>query len=264
MDVKPKKNLGQHFLTDKNIAQKIVDSMRLDGINSILEIGPGKGILTGFILKEHKHHFYVVDIDKESIDYLKQTFHFNEENILHADFLKQDILKQITPPIAIIGNLPYNISSQIMFKLLENKDKVIEMVCMIQKEVAERFAAKPNSKTYGILSVLLQAFYDIEYLFSVNEKVFFPQPKVQSAVIRLHRKQNYTLTCPEDLFFKLVKAGFGQRRKTLRNSLKPYCQNNAISMEEIFNKRPEQLGVNDFIYLTNLIANKKTIETKTS
>ena len=252
MDVKPKKNLGQHFLIDKNIANKIVNSLKLSQSNSVLEIGPGKGILTELIIEKGINNLYVVDVDQESIEYLKKHFQVLGDNIIYADFLKVNILEQIPSPISIIGNLPYNISSQIMFRVLEYKTNVTEMVCMIQKEVAERFVAKPNSKTYGILSVLLQAFYNIEYLFTVSEQVFYPKPRIKSAVIRLERKENYTIDCSEELFFKVVKTSFGQRRKTIRNSLKSIIERENMQ-DNLFSKRPEQLSVDDFIFLTNFI-----------
>ena len=252
MDVKPKKKLGQHFLIDKNIANKIVNSLKLQHTNSVLEIGPGKGVLTELIIEKGIKNLYVVDVDPESIEYLKKQFQVLGNNIIYADFLKSDIMINMPSPITIIGNLPYNISSQIMFRVLEHKNIVAEMVCMIQKEVAERFAAKPNSKTYGILSVLLQASYNIEYLFTVSEQVFYPKPKVKSAVIRLERKENYMIDCSEKLFFRVVKTSFGQRRKTIRNSLKTIMERENMN-HNLFSKRPEQLSVDDFILLTNFI-----------
>lgn len=252
MDVKPKKHLGQHFLTDKNIANKIVDALELNDSKSLLEIGPGKGVLSKIVLDKGIKNFYVVDVDAELIQYLESNFPEMGNNIIHADFLKEDIFKQLEKPISILGNLPYNISSQIMFKILENRSCITEVVCMVQKEVADRYVSKPNTKVYGKLSVLLQAFYNIEYLFSVSNKVFNPQPKVKSAVIRLTRKDDYILNCPENLFFKVVKTGFGKRRKTLRNSLKTFNLER-IKENEIFNKRPEQLNVNEFVHLTHII-----------
>ncbi|NOZ47988.1 MAG: 16S rRNA (adenine(1518)-N(6)/adenine(1519)-N(6))-dimethyltransferase RsmA [Chlorobi bacterium] len=258
MEVNPKKKLGQHFLTDRNIAEKIVSFLKTDSINSILEIGPGKGILTEYILHKKLETIYVVDIDEESIIYLKAKFPKLDNKIIQDDFLKSDILARIESPVGIIGNLPYNISSQIMFKILENKEKVKEVVCMIQKEVAERFVAQPNSKTYGILSVLLQAFFEVNYLFSVSNNVFYPKPKVQSAVVKLVRKENYQLPCSEKMFFKIVKAGFGQRRKTLRNSLSKIIEKGKVE-NVLFAKRPEQLSVHEFIELTNLITNNTDV-----
>lgn len=252
MEVKPKKHLGQHFLVDKNIAEKIVDALKLNNSNSLLEIGPGKGVLSKIVIQKGIKNFYMVDVDHESIKYLADNFPEIGNNIIHADILKTDIFEQLEKPISILGNLPYNISGRIMFKILENRDSITEIVCMVQKEVAERYVSKPNTKVYGILSVLLQAFYNIEYLFTVSNTVFNPRPKVTSAVIRLTRKDNYTLNCPEDLFFRVVKAGFGQRRKTLRNSLKKFILE-GITENTIFNKRPEQLNVNEFVHLTNII-----------
>jgi len=257
MNVKPKKYLGQHFLVDKNIANKIVDSLLLENSNSLVEIGPGKGILTELILRKGINNYYLIDIDSESIEYLRNEFSQLGDWIIEDDFLKSDILNKIQKPVALIGNLPYNISSQIIFKLLKNRDVVTEMVCMIQKEVADRFVAGYNTKTYGILSVLLQAFYKIEYLFTVSEKVFYPKPKVKSAVIRLTRKKQYTLDCNEDMFFQVVKTSFGKRRKTLRNSLKEMLSG-IDSSAELFSRRPEQLSVNDFIHLTNFIDKDQT------
>lgn len=252
MEVKPKKHLGQHFLVDNNIAEKIVNALILNNSNSLLEIGPGKGVLSKIVILKGIKNFYMVDVDDESIKYLANNFPKIRDNIIHADILKTDIFERLEKPISILGNLPYNISSQIMFKILENRDSITEIVCMVQKEVAERYASKPCTKVYGKLSVLLQAFYNIEYLFTVSNKVFNPRPKVKSAVIRLTRKDNYTLNCPEDLFFRLVKIGFGQRRKTLRNSLKT-LNLEGIKENEIFSKRPEQLNVNEFVHLTQII-----------
>ncbi len=253
MNVKPKKHLGQHFLVDKNIATKIVGSLQLSNSNSLLEIGSGKGILSSLILDKGVKNFYVIDVDKESIDYLQSVFPQLYKNIIHGDFLRSDVLNKMEKPIAIIGNLPYNISSQIMFKILKYKDSISEIVCMVQKEVAHRYVSGPNSKTYGILSVLLQAFYNLEYLFTVSEKVFNPRPKVKSAVIRLKRKENIKLGCPEELFFKVVKTGFGKRRKTLKNSLKPLLGDKVANIDLLL-KRPEQLNVIEFVHLTNFIA----------
>ncbi len=257
MDVKPKKYLGQHFLIDNNIANKIVDALDMEKSNSLLEIGPGKGVLTQIIIDRNINPYYAIDVDSESVQYLKTSFEEIKDNIIEGDFLKDNVLEKLQKPVAIIGNLPYNISSQIMFKIIENIDQVNNVVCMIQKEVADRFVSKPNTKVYGILSVLLQAYFDVKYLFTVSENVFHPRPKVKSAVIRLTRKQNYELSCSESLFKEVIKAGFGKRRKTLRNSLKDLLQD--ISKEhELLSQRPEQLSVNDFIDLTNFVAlNKK-------
>ncbi|HKJ42448.1 MAG TPA: 16S rRNA (adenine(1518)-N(6)/adenine(1519)-N(6))-dimethyltransferase RsmA [Sunxiuqinia sp.] len=254
--VRAKKNLGQHFLTDKNIARKIVDSLQLETINSVLEIGPGMGVLTQFLLQNEKIKTTLVEIDRESVEYLKQHFPELEDRIISTDFLKMDLALHFQEPVAIIGNFPYNISSQIFFKILEYRDLVPEAVGMIQKEVAERIATGPGSKTYGILSVFLQAFYNIDYLFTVNEQVFNPPPKVKSAVIRLTRNETTHLNCNEKLFFQVVKSGFNQRRKTLRNSLKSLIRDEELKTQDIFSKRPEQLSVNEFEQLTRLIENQ--------
>ena len=255
--VKPKKALGQHFLTDKNIAEKIVGSLSGSGYQTLLEIGPGTGVLTQYLL-DLPVNFKAVEVDKESITYLKR--HFSEKDfIIENDVLKTD-LDLFEKPIAIIGNLPYNISSQIFFKIINQKESVVEVVCMIQKEVADRIASPPGNKTYGILSVLLQTWFDIEYLFTVHENSFNPPPRVKSAVIRLKRNTRKTIECNETLFFRVVKESFNQRRKTLRNSLKNICLNLDGSVYP-FNKRPEQLSVEEFISLTNqveqIIANQQ-------
>ena len=250
--VKPKKSLGQHFLKDQNIARKIVMSLQASGINQVLEIGPGMGVLTKILSEQTTYVTYAIDIDHESIAYLESNLPAMSGRIIYGDFLKMSFADLFSSPFAVIGNFPYNISSQIFFKVLENRDLIPEVVGMIQKEVAERIAAPPGSKTYGILSVLLQAFYKIEYLFTVHEHVFAPPPKVKSAVIRFTRNQTLALDCDERLFFNVVKTGFNQRRKTLHNSLKGLTQG-AIS-DPLFQKRPEQLGVAEFIRLTNLIS----------
>ncbi len=251
--VRAKKNLGQHFLKDKNIALKIVDSLQATNIDKVLEVGPGMGVLTQFLIRKEQYETTVVEIDRESVEYLKVHFPDLGGRILSEDFLKMDFSSFSDNPFAIIGNFPYNISSQIFFKVLENRNQVHEVVGMIQKEVADRLCMSPGSKTYGILSVLLQAFYNVEYLFTVNENVFIPPPKVKSAVIRLVRNDRESLDCDEALFFKVVKAGFNQRRKTLRNSLKVFLNDPQLKEDEIFSKRPEQLNVNDFECLTRLI-----------
>lgn len=251
--VRAKKHLGQHFLTDKNIARKIVDSLQLNNAKQVLEVGPGMGVLTQFLLEKENIQTTVVEIDRESVEYLNEHFPKLKGRILSTDFLKMNLAKNFSETVAIISNFPYNISSQIFFKVLEFRDLVPEVVGMIQKEVAERIATGPGSKTYGILSVLLQAFYDIDYLFTVNEQVFNPPPKVKSAVIRLTRNQTQQLNCNERLFFQVVKAGFNQRRKTLRNSLKSFIRDDKIKANDIFAKRPEQLSVIEFEELTRLI-----------
>ncbi len=250
--VRPKKSLGQHFLKDQNIAQKIVDA--IDGFpqKTVLEIGPGTGVLTSILVKKEDLDVYAIEIDSEAYEYLQATYPSLGDKLIFKNVLKFDLKEIFNSPITIIGNFPYNISSQIFFKVLENRDLVLDVVCMIQKEVAERIKASHGNKTYGILSVFLQAFYDIDYLFTVGPKVFDPPPKVNSAVIHLKRNKRKNLGCNEELFFKVVKLGFNQRRKTLRNSLKSILFNLQTD-DEIFGKRPEQLNVEDFIYLTNLI-----------
>lgn len=249
MYVRPKKSLGQHFLNDHNIARKIVDSIA-GNPELVLEIGPGMGVLTRHFA-EKLFNFKVVEIDKESVAYLKSNLQISDDKIIEGDFLQLELEKHFPYQYAIIGNFPYNISSQIFFKVLENRQHVTQVVCMIQKEVAERIAAPPGSKTYGILSVLLQAFYEIKYLFTVNENVFIPPPKVKSAVIRLTRNSTLQLDCNETFFLKIVKAAFNQRRKTLRNSLRSFYKPEVLA-SEIFNLRPERLGVQDFIDLTKI------------
>lgn len=252
--VRAKKNLGQHFLKDKNIAQNIVDSLRATNVGKVLEIGPGMGVLTQFLLSEKSYQTFVVEIDQESVEYLNQHFPELQDRIISHDFLRMDLTRYFQEPFAIIGNFPYNISSQIFFKILEYRNQVPEVVGMLQKEVAERLAAPPGSKTYGILSVFLQAFYDIEYLFTVHEHVFQPPPKVKSGVIRLTRNQITQLNCNEKLFLSVVKTAFNQRRKTLRNSLKGMINNDEIKINPIFDKRPEQLGVSEFELITRMIS----------
>ena len=253
--VKAKKHLGQHFLTDKNIAGKIVDSL-LDKTRLVLEIGPGMGVLTEFLYDRFGKDLYLTEIGTESVEYLKEHFPQLSQNISETDFLKEDLGRRFPEPFSIIGNFPYNISSQIFFKILDNRDKVPQVVGMIQKEVAERIATAPGSKTYGILSVLLQAFYDIEYLFTVNENVFSPPPKVKSAVIRLTRNNREKLNCDEKLFFRVVKATFLHRRKTIRNTIKVIPHDiEATAGHEFMSKRPEQLSVEQFEELTLLIQN---------
>lgn len=244
--VRAKKYLGQHFLKDQNIAFKITDSL-LPLTKDLLEIGPGMGVLTRNLFKSKKFNVLAIDIDQESIDYLHNEFPDHKQQIIYGDFLKSDIRNFYAEPFSIIGNLPYNISSQIFFKVLENRDLIPQVICMIQKEVAERISAPHGNKTYGILSVFLQTYYDIEYLFTVGEQVFDPPPKVKSAVIRLIRNKREKLDCDEKLFFNVVKTGFNQRRKTLRNSLKAILPPDFTS--DTLSLRPEQLSVEDFIAL---------------
>jgi len=249
--VYPKKNLGQHFLKDNAIAQKIADSLTGIGSKTVLEIGPGTGILTGYLLERGFGDFHVIEIDNESVHYLKE--HFPElKNVITGDFLSMDLDQFFPDTIAIIGNFPYNISTQIFFKVLKHREKVVEISGMLQKEVAERICAGPGSKTYGILSVLLQAFYNTEYLFTVPEHVFSPPPKVKSGVIRLIRNDVKNLDCDEVLFFRVVKACFNQRRKTLRNSVRAAFELTREDYHE-FGLRPEQLSVNQFVQLTRWI-----------
>ena len=246
--VKPKKYLGQHFLTDQNIAKKIVDGLSEEKNKNVLEIGPGMGILTQFLVQNESLNLKVIEIDSESVQYLKNNLIENDEQIIEEDFLKSSILNDYNN-ISIIGNFPYNISSQIFFKVLDNRNKVDEVVCMIQKEVADRIKSPHGNKTYGILSVFLQTFYNIEYLFTVHENVFNPPPKVKSAVIRLRRNSRKELGCDELLFFKVVKSTFNQRRKMIRNSVKNLIKE--VDFESNFlHLRPEQLSVDDFIKLT--------------
>lgn len=274
MEVRAKKSLGQHFLTDQNIAKAIVDSLYSEGVSSndssplpVLEIGPGMGVLTQYLLEREDIDLHLVEIDGESVDYLLTHFRGMQGRLMQADFLKLRLEKIFPETFAVIGNFPYNISSQIFFKILDHKERIPEVVCMIQKEVAERIAEKPGTKTYGILSVLLQAWYDIEYLFTVGSGAFAPPPKVQSAVIRLRRNSRTDLGCDETLFKTVVKTAFNQRRKTLRNSLKPLirakaeregwdsavsslsCHETFVS-DPVFDLRPERLSVEDFIALT--------------
>lgn len=281
MEVRAKKSLGQHFLTDQNIARAIVDALLCETVSSsdtvpfpVLEIGPGMGVLTQYLLEREDIDLRLVEIDGESVDYLLTHFRGMQGRLMQADFLKIRLEKIFPEEFAVIGNFPYNISSQIFFKILDHKDRIPEVVCMIQKEVAERIAEKPGTKTYGILSVLLQAWYDIEYLFTVGSGAFAPPPKVQSAVIRLRRNSRTDLGCDESLFKTVVKTAFNQRRKTLRNSLKPLIRAKAeregwttLSSEEstasayeafvsdtVFDLRPERLSVEDFIALTRKLS----------
>lgn len=255
MTVKAKKHLGQHFLNDENIAKKIADTLSLNHYDTVLEIGPGMGVLTKYLLQK-KVTTYVIEIDSESVDYLKNNYLNLSDRVIEQDFLKYDLNQVFNDkPFAIIGNFPYNISTQIVFKMLELREQIPEFSGMFQKEVAQRICEKKGSKTYGILSVLTQAFYEAEYLFTVPPSVFNPPPKVDSGVLRLTRKQNYTLPCNEKLFFRVVKTAFQQRRKTLRNSLKVFNLSDVLRTNIIFSLRPEQLAVEEFINLTQLIEN---------
>ena len=255
--VKPKKHLGQHFLKDENIAQKISNTLSFEGYDDVLEIGPGTGVLTKYLL-EKNITTHVIELDTESVEYLKNNYLKLSNLIYEADFLKYDLSQIfVDKQFAITGNFPYNISSQIIFKTLELRKQVPEFSGMFQKEVAQRICAKEGSKTYGILSVLTQAFYNAEYLFTVPPSVFHPPPKVDSGVLRLIRKDNFKLSCDETLFFKVVKTAFQQRRKTLRNSLKSFNLSDNLKANTIFGQRPEQLNVPQFIELTSLIEKDK-------
>ncbi|UMB53176.1 16S rRNA (adenine(1518)-N(6)/adenine(1519)-N(6))-dimethyltransferase RsmA [Lutibacter sp. A64] len=253
MSVKAKKHLGQHFLKDELIAQQIADSLTEKRYKNVLEIGPGMGVLTKYLLKKPlKTH--VIEIDTESVEYLQAHYLNLADRIISKDFLKINIEDYFAKEqVAIIGNFPYNISTQIVFKTLENRHQIPEFSGMFQKEVAQRIAEKEGSKVYGILSVLTQAFYNVEYLFTVPPTVFNPPPKVDSGVIRLIRKENYNLPVDEKLFFKVVKTAFQQRRKTLRNSLKTLNLSDSLREDSIFGQRPEQLSVQEFINLTSKI-----------
>ena len=251
--VKPKKSLGQHFLTDLSIAEAIADTLASYKGMPVLEVGPGMGVLTRFLLDKGRD-LTVVELDPESVEYLQEHFPELRDRIVAKDFLKLDLAQLYEGPFCVIGNYPYNISSQIFFKILDYKDRIPCCSGMIQKEVAERMAAPPGSKTYGILSVLLQAWYDIEYLFTVPEHVFNPPPRVKSAVIRMTRNQVEQLGCNERLFKQIVKTAFNQRRKTMRNSLRSLVGKECeVLSDPIFDERPERLSVERFIALTNLL-----------
>lgn len=251
MSVRAKKHLGQHFLRDENIAQKIADSLTLEGYEAALEIGPGMGVLTKYLI-EKPLKLKVVELDSESVEYLQAHYLKLSGNIISGDFLKENIQNYFDEPYALIGNYPYNISSQILFKALDNKEQIPEIVGMFQKEVAERVAAPHGNKTYGVITVLLQAYYDVEYLFTVHENVFNPPPKVKSAVIRLIRKKDLDLGVPYPLFKRIVKAAFNQRRKTMRNALKSTGLLDKFEGQEFLTKRAEQLSVQDFIEIAKM------------
>ena len=247
--VRAKKHLGQHFLKDENIAKKIADALVIKENEAVLEIGPGMGVLTKYYVADEVN-IKVAEIDTESVVYLKENFPYLENRIIEGDFLKKSALDYFDSPIHLVGNFPYNISSQIFFKVLEERNTYQQVVCMLQKEVAERLAEPPGSKKYGILSVLLQAFYNIDYLFTVHENVFNPPPKVKSGVIRLVRNDVKELNCDEKLFFKLVKQGFNNRRKTLRNALKSLNLPTENIDTKYLSSRAEQLSVDEWIELT--------------
>lgn len=256
--VRPKKFLGQHFLKDQNIARKIVDAISSIGSEeTILEIGPGTGVLTNILLEKSFKEVILIEIDRESIAFLEKNFDQKNLNIVEGDFLKINIKELSTSDLSIIGNFPYNISSQIFFKILDHLAQIKEVVCMVQKEVGQRICALHGNKTYGILSVLIGAYYHTEMLFKVPPGVFIPPPKVDSAIIRLRRKENFILDCDEKLLKKIVKQGFQNRRKTLRNALKPILLPIELTQDNIFNLRAEQLSVEDYINLTKKIQNWK-------
>ena len=257
--VRAKKHLGQHFLTDKNIAAKIVGSLQptVCGYSHVLEVGPGMGILSDFLLQKPELETYLIDIDTESYEFLQKKYPALDQRLINADFLEMDFSKVFSGRFGIIGNFPYNISSQILFKVLDSRLQVVEVVGMFQKEVAERCASKPGSKEYGILSVFLQAYYKVEYLFTVKAGVFNPPPKVLSAVIRLTRNETAELDCDEKLFWQVVKAGFNQRRKTLRNAVSSLINKEKMTDEPLLDLRAERLSVGDFVNLTNkIVANR--------
>ena len=254
MEVRAKKALGQHFLTDQGVARSIVAALSADSpVRDVLEIGPGMGVLTQYLIRREDLDLKLIEIDSESVAYLLTHLPGMEGRLMEGDYLRLDMSRIFPGPYRVIGNFPYNISSQIFFKILEDKDRVPEVVCMIQKEVADRIAEKPGSKVYGILSVLLQAWYDIEYVMSVGSGAFAPPPKVQSAVIRLRRNARTALGCDERLFKQVVKTAFNQRRKTLRNALKPLLPEGSDTSDPIFDLRAERLGVEDFVRLILLL-----------
>lgn len=257
--VRPKKSLGQHFLHDETAAKKIVNGLIVNEtpVTSVLEIGPGMGVLTKYLVAEPRVDLKVVEIDRDSVAYLKKNFSSLEGRIIEGDFLQLNLDQVFTHPFAVIGNFPYNISSQIFFKILGHRDRVSQVVCMLQKEVADRIAEEHGTKTYGILSVLLQAYYEIDYLFKVPPGAFTPPPKVMSAVIRLRRNSREKLGCDEAMFVKVVKQGFNTRRKTLRNALKNLNLAADVAALPIMDKRAEQLSVDDFISLTKLIEDNR-------
>lgn len=257
MSVRAKKHLGQHFLTDESIARDIVEALATDQVQNVLEVGPGMGVLTKYLLKTPAE-IYLAEIDEESIQYLKKNYPVLQEEHFVGDFLKLDIASYFKGQVSVIGNFPYNISSQILFKIIDYYQSVPEMVGMFQKEVAERTAAVPRTKDYGILSVLVQALYDVTYLFTVHENVFNPPPKVKSGVIRLTRNPKEGLAGNEVLFKQIVKAGFGQRRKKLSNALKVLNIPEALRTHPFMDQRAEELSVADFIAFTQLWHEQKS------
>lgn len=257
MNIRAKKALGQHFLKDESIAKRIVDSLILPETGSlqVLEIGPGTGVLTKYLLENPQIELELAEIDTESIAYLKAAYPALLYRLQQRDFLSMPLENLFQGPFAVIGNFPYNISSQIFFKILDHVEQIPQVVCMLQKEVAERLASPPGNKAYGILSVLLQAWYDIEYLFTVDEHVFLPPPKVKSGVIRLTRNSRASLGCDPGLFKLTIKTCFNQRRKTIRNSLKPLLSSGGITLPDskLLDMRPEQLSVEQFIELVKML-----------
>ncbi|PRD52637.1 16S rRNA (adenine(1518)-N(6)/adenine(1519)-N(6))-dimethyltransferase RsmA [Sphingobacterium gobiense] len=252
--VRAKKHLGQHFLNDKNAAQKIVEALEPAlGFKQVLEVGPGMGVLSDFLLQKDDYETWLIDVDDESITFLADNYPQLDNRLIHGDFLTLDFSQYFANKLAVIGNFPYNISSQILFKILEERGRVVQMVGMFQKEVAERCVAKPGSKTYGILSVFLQAYYDVEYLFTVKAGAFNPPPKVLSGVIKITRNESNTLNCDEKLFWRVVKGAFNQRRKTLRNALSAVVPKDRMSDNPLYELRAERLSVEDFVSLTNEI-----------
>mgnify|MGYP001243746409 CR=1 FL=1 len=254
-NVKPKKKLGQHFLIDLNIAKKISETLKYENYNDVLEIGPGMGVLTKFILQ--KKIPYVVELDSESVQYLNDNFIELKDKIIAKDFLKLDLKSIFNKPFAVIGNFPYNISTQIVFKVIDNRNIIPFFSGMFQKEVAQRICEPSGSKKYGILSVLCQLFFVTDYLFSVSPNVFNPKPKVESGVIQMRRKKEFSLDCSEKLLFQIVKKSFQQRRKTLRNSLKTLSLPKNLTEDSIFDLRPESLNCEAFVILTKMIENVK-------
>jgi len=253
--VRAKKHLGQHFLKDEEVAKKIADTVTLEGYKNVLEIGPGMGVLTKYLI-EKDINVIAMELDSESVKYLGENYKNKNLQVIPADFLKFDLTDFFNgEQYAITGNFPYNISTQIVFKTLEWRDQIPEFTGMFQKEVAMRICEKEGSKTYGIMSVLVQAFYDAEYLFTVPPTVFNPPPKVESGVLRLRRKEDYSLPCNEKMLFKVVKTAFQQRRKTMRNSLKVFNLSDKLKEDTIFGQRPEQLSVSEFIALTLKLEN---------
>lgn len=253
-NVRAKKHLGQHFLNDKNAAQRIVNALDTNlGFKQVLEVGPGMGVLSDFLLQNLSYETYLIDVDDESIAFLADKYPDLGDRLIHGDFLQLDFATHFEDKMAVIGNFPYNISSQILFKILDERQKVMQMVGMFQKEVAERCVAKPGNKEYGILSVFLQAYYDVEYLFTVKAGAFNPPPKVLSGVMRMTRNTVEKLDCDERVFWRVVKAGFNQRRKTLRNALSGVIPKDKMSDNPLYEMRAERLEVSDFITLTNEI-----------